>query len=79
MLKVVLQMGSDDGGARIKDPLVAVIRWLKSRSPREKTILGCIAGVLVSQALLHPAPGRPAGASPRVVQPLTFCNTRRPC
>ena len=42
--------GSDDGMAKIRDPVVAVVRWVKSRSPREKTVLGAFGGFLVSRA-----------------------------
>ena len=41
-------MGSDDGvGKAVKDPLVAVVRWFKARSQKEKTLLGCVEGVLL--------------------------------
>lgn len=41
-------MGSDDSvGRAVKDPLVAAVRWFKSRSQKEKTALGGIAGVLL--------------------------------
>eukprot|EP00798_Chlamydomonas_sp_ICE-L_P024020 gene24020-9595_t len=39
-------MGSDDGMSKVRDPIVAVIRWVKSRSPREKTLLGAIGGFI---------------------------------
>mmetsp|Transcript_6274 Transcript_6274/g.13783 ORF Transcript_6274/g.13783 Transcript_6274/m.13783 type:complete len:280 (-) Transcript_6274:393-1232(-) len=39
-------MGSDDTLGKVKDPLVAVVRWVKTRSPREKALLGALAGVL---------------------------------
>jgi len=28
--------------------LLSAVRWLKTRSPREKLVLGCIAGIVVS-------------------------------
>lgn len=37
----------DDKLSKVKDPLLSAVRWLKTRSPKEKTILGCIAGFLV--------------------------------
>jgi hypothetical protein len=33
---------------RVKDPLLAVVRWVKRRSPREKLILMGACAVLVS-------------------------------
>ncbi|MEW5306124.1 MAG: hypothetical protein WDW38_003279 [Sanguina aurantia] len=39
-------MGSDDTMSRVKDPLVTLVRWVKSRSPRVKTSLTSIAGLL---------------------------------
>jgi type II secretory pathway component PulM len=36
---------------RVKDPLLAVVRWVKRRSPREKLILLGACAVLVS--ILH--------------------------
>ncbi|KAG1652979.1 hypothetical protein FOA52_013782 [Chlamydomonas sp. UWO 241] len=39
-------MGSDDTLGKVKDPLVAVIRWVKSRSSREKVVMGAGAAVL---------------------------------
>ena len=32
---------------KVKDPVVRVIKWIKSRSPREKGIMGCLGGLLV--------------------------------
>ncbi len=40
-------MGTDDTLGKVKDPLVAFIRWVKSRSPREKVAMGAALGVLV--------------------------------
>lgn len=42
-----LVMGSDDGLSKVKDPILNAIKWLKSRSPREKTAMGAVAGILV--------------------------------
>ncbi|GAX80905.1 hypothetical protein CEUSTIGMA_g8340.t1 [Chlamydomonas eustigma] len=39
-------MGSDDTLGKVKDPLVALIKWVKSRSSREKLMMGVAAGVL---------------------------------
>lgn len=45
-------MGSDDTiSGRVKDPVVTLVRWVKSRTPRVKTFLGSIAGLLVSALL----------------------------
>lgn len=38
-------MGSDDTLSKVKDPVLAIVRWIKSRSAREKLILGCVAGL----------------------------------
>lgn len=40
-------MGSDDTLSKVKDPVLAVIRWVKSRSSRDKFILGCLGGILL--------------------------------
>ena len=47
--------GSSDAklGQKVRDPLLAASRWLKRRSDKEKTALGCVAGVLVSFVDLH--------------------------
>lgn len=37
---------------KVKDPLVRVIRWVKSRTQKEKGIMGCLGGVLVIFTLL---------------------------
>lgn len=37
---------------KVKDPLVRVIRWVKSRTQKEKGIMGCLGGVLVISTLL---------------------------
>lgn len=37
--------GSDDGISKVKDPIVAIVRWIKSRSSREKTYLGGASSV----------------------------------
>lgn len=47
MLPHQLVMGSDDGLSKVKDPILNAIKWLKSRSPREKTAMGAVAGILV--------------------------------
>ncbi len=44
-------MGSDDTLGKVKDPLVALIGSIKRRSPREKLVLGCLAGLLVRHRL----------------------------
>lgn len=36
---------------KVKDPVVRVVKWIKSRSPREKSIMGCLGGLLVGS---HP-------------------------
>jgi hypothetical protein len=41
----------DDKLAKVKDPLLNAVKWVKARSPQEKLILGCAAGVVVSRAL----------------------------
>ena len=42
-------MGSDDTLGKVKDPLVALIQWIKTRSPREKLMMGifCILASLL--------------------------------
>jgi hypothetical protein len=45
-------MGSEDGLSKVRDPLVALVRWIKSRSPKEKAYLLGMAGILVSWRLL---------------------------
>lgn len=40
-------MGSDDSLGKVKDPLVAFIQWIKSRSPRDKLIMSILSGVLL--------------------------------
>lgn len=42
---------------KVKDPVVRVIKWIKSRSPREKGMMGCLGGLLVSS---HPNTTCPA-------------------
>lgn len=37
-------MGSDDVVGKVKDPVVAAIRWVKTRSPSEKLALSCMLG-----------------------------------
>ena len=41
--------GKDDKLAKVKDPLLATVRWLKRRSPREKLILSGAGAILVSR------------------------------
>jgi ER lumen protein retaining receptor len=41
-------MGSDDTLGKVKDPVVAIIKWVKSRSSREKLMMGVAAGMLVN-------------------------------
>eukprot|EP00879_Flechtneria_rotunda_P003395 GHRR01003623.1.p1 GENE.GHRR01003623.1~~GHRR01003623.1.p1 ORF type:complete len:328 (+),score=50.20 GHRR01003623.1:357-1340(+) len=36
----------DDKLSKVKDPLLTAVRWFKMRSPKEKLILGCLAGVV---------------------------------
>lgn len=38
---------ADDKLAKVKDPLLMVIRWFKDRSPQEKTGLGVIGGIVL--------------------------------
>lgn len=33
---------------KVKDPLVRLIKWIKSRSSKEKGAMGCLGGMLVS-------------------------------
>lgn len=41
--------GDDDKlGKVVTDPLVKVARWIKSRNPKEKLLMGCLAGIVVS-------------------------------
>ncbi|KAG2482328.1 hypothetical protein HYH03_018737 [Edaphochlamys debaryana] len=40
-------MGSDDTLGKVKDPLVAVVQWVKSRPPRTKTGLGVLGALLL--------------------------------
>jgi hypothetical protein len=40
-------MGTDDTLGKVKDPVVSAIRWVKSRSPREKMYMMAGAGVMV--------------------------------
>ncbi|GFH12372.1 uncharacterized protein HaLaN_08042 [Haematococcus lacustris] len=47
LVKGVEEMGSDDTLGKVRDPIVAVVRWIKTRSVREKTIMGCLLGILV--------------------------------
>eukprot|EP00877_Chromochloris_zofingiensis_P000685 jgi/Chrzof1/10617/Cz05g05110.t1 len=37
---------SDDKLAKMKDPLLVTVRWVKQRSPKEKLMLGCVAGIV---------------------------------
>jgi hypothetical protein len=41
------QSSTDDKLAKVRDPLLQGVKWLKTRSPKEKTALGAVAGVLV--------------------------------
>lgn len=38
----------DDKLAKVKDPLLTAVRWLKGRSQSEKLGLACVGAVLVS-------------------------------
>lgn len=40
-------MGSDDSLKVVKDPLLAALKWIKTRSPRVKAVLSGGAGVLL--------------------------------
>ena len=40
-------MGSDDTLKVVKDPLLSAVKWFKSRTPKVKTGLGCVAGCLL--------------------------------
>ncbi len=42
-------MGSDDAIGKVRDPLVAVVRWAKSRSAKEKMYLMAAGAFLVGQ------------------------------
>lgn len=42
---------------KVKDPVVRVIKWIKSRTSQEKGIMGCLGGLLVSS---NPTPPSPA-------------------
>lgn len=44
-------MGTDDTLGKVKDPLVSAIRWVKSRSPREKMYMMVGAGVMALMIL----------------------------
>lgn len=55
--------GADDKLSKVvKDPLVGLVKWIKTRSPKEKLLMGCLAGVVVSPGWanrfhpFHPAP-----------------------
>ncbi|KAK9814293.1 hypothetical protein WJX72_003536 [[Myrmecia] bisecta] len=37
----------DDKLGKVKDPLLAVSRWVKKRKPAEKLALGCVGGILL--------------------------------
>lgn len=37
----------DDKLAKVKDPLLTVIKWFKERSPQEKLALGVIGGIVL--------------------------------
>jgi hypothetical protein len=53
----------DDKQAKVRDPMVVVIRWFQSRTPRERLILGGLGAFVVSPQSAHPcAPA--AGARP---------------
>lgn len=37
----------EDKLGKVKDPLLQAVKWLQTRNSKEKTVLGCAAGVLV--------------------------------
>jgi hypothetical protein len=39
---------SDDKLSKVKDPLLHAVKWFKQRSQKEKTVLGAVAGLVVS-------------------------------
>ena len=48
-------MGSDEKLLKpVKDPILAGVRWVKSRKPQEKTALGVGAGLLVRRSAFLP-------------------------
>lgn len=54
--------GDDDNKlAKVRDPLLAVSRWIKLRSPKEKMGLGALAGVVVSPGPINRPAGRALG------------------
>jgi hypothetical protein len=51
----------------VKDPLLHAVKWFKQRSQKEKTVLGCVAGLLVSPGRAnHLCPRQPAARTPVV-------------
>ena len=42
------QQPADDKLAKVRDPLLQAVKWVKSRSQKEKLAMGCVAGLLVS-------------------------------
>lgn len=44
-------MGGEDKLKPVKDPILAAVRWVKSRGSKEKTGLGVAAGVVVRAQL----------------------------
>lgn len=52
---------ADDKLAKVKDPLLMVIRWFKDRSPQEKTGLGVIGGIVLLLVLWRCAGLVPVG------------------
>jgi hypothetical protein len=38
----------DDKLGKVRDPIVKIVKWAKTRSPKEKAILGGIGALLVN-------------------------------
>lgn len=38
---------ADDKLAKVKDPLLTLVKWFKDRSPQEKMVLGVIGGIVL--------------------------------
>jgi ER lumen protein retaining receptor len=61
----------DDKQLKVRDPLVVVIRWFQSRSPRERLILGGLGAFIVIRRppRARPAPPRRRPPPPTVSAP----------
>lgn len=61
---------ADDKLSKVRDPMLNAVKWVKTRSPKEKMAMGVVAGLVVSG---RGRPGAAPGRANRLGPALAAC------